>query len=243
MPRLLRAMLCMLSFGAVALAQERKIEISPFAGGYFSSGFQESEISFPGFLSVTGFLVTPNFSRTPSTGEPNSGIFGVRGSHQLPRSLALEGTFGFSPTGQRFREAAEFTFVEDCLSGGVCPALATGTGETYQYAGNLLYELSNRGGWVPFFTAGAGAVTRTDSRPTLTFTPVLDFLDPNDGTLTFRIAPSEAQTNLSVNLGGGMKKYLSDRYGIRFDFRSYISQPRGDTVNNMELSFGLIFRL
>jgi len=40
-----------------------------------------------------------------------------------------------------------------------------------------------------------------------------------------------------------VKKYLTDRYGIRFDFRSYISQPNGDTVNNMELSFGLIFRM
>ena len=46
-----------------------------------------------------------------------------------------------------------------------------------------------------------------------------------------------------MNIGGGVKKYLTDRCGIRFDFRSYISQPNGDTVSNMELSFGLIFRM
>ena len=250
MQRILSIALCAFSFAIAARAQERRIEISPFAGGYFDSGFQQG-----GFVDI--------FGRKGTSGEPNSGIFGVRGSHELTRSLALEGTFGFSPTGHRFREGPEFRYFDSddfliepffLVIEPLFPAIRAG--ETYHYAANILYELSNRGGWVPFFTAGAGAVTRTrieraltpTIRPYLSPDPILSpptispYLSLYPG-VDYPVVDPETQTNLSVNLGGGVKKYLTRRYGIRFDFRSYISQPSGDTVNNMELSFGLIFRL
>jgi hypothetical protein len=217
-------------FTAVSLvvpshAQEHKIEISPFAGGYINSGYQTT-----GRIDVVG--------RTASSGEPNTGIFGVRGSHVLTSTLVLEGTFGFSPTGRRrsFPTGAGFIFtdVENFLTS---TDSFRSNGDTYHYAANVLPNLYDKEGWVPFFTAGAGAVRRAGKEPTLGIVT----LPP--GSITVVPEETGSQSILSVNIGGGVKKYLADRYGIRFDFRSYINQPDGDTVNNMEFSFGLIFGL
>ena len=225
MRRILPVVLATICLTQAVRAQERKIEISPFAGGYFSTGYQ----SYRSIGNISGL-------GPPATGgEPKSGIFGVRASHNLTSSLSLECTFGFSPTGLRFRrEGWSFSSIEAFLTGSGPPP--DRAGETYHYAGNILYELYNRVGWAPFFTAGAGAVTRTGREPTTT--PVISpylALSP--------VSQPSTQTNLSVNLGGGVKKYFTDRYGIRFDFRSYISQPSGDTVNNIQVSLGLIFKL
>jgi hypothetical protein len=57
------------------------------------------------------------------------------------------------------------------------------------------------------------------------------------------VAAAPSDTSLSINFGGGLKKYLTDRYGIRLDFRNYLSRPLGDTVDNIEVSLGLILRL
>ncbi|MBI3935290.1 MAG: sodium/proton-translocating pyrophosphatase [Acidobacteria bacterium] len=86
----------------------------------------------------------------------------------------------------------------------------------------------------------AVAATRTDNKHS-GITPTIGVISPSPSPSP--LVDLEAETNLSVNVGGGVKKYFTDRCGIRFDFRSYISQPSGDTVNNMELSFGLIFKL
>ena len=159
MQRILSIGLFAFSFAIAAHAQERKIEISPFAGGYFNSGYQSTGTDF---LVLIGFI-----GPSGTSGEPNSGIFGVRGSHDLTSTLSLEGTFGFSPTGQRYpSEGWSFSSLEDFLNGlGPPPSQA---GETYHYTGNILYKFYNRGGWAPFFTAGAGAVTRSSKRSSMT---------------------------------------------------------------------------
>jgi hypothetical protein len=101
-------------FGIVFLAgsapaQERKIEITPFAGGYFSAGFQSVKLvqwgpsavaSGPGIITLTPQPL-PVRDLKP-VDEPNSGIFGVRASYDLSRRFTLEGTFGFSPAGREF---------------------------------------------------------------------------------------------------------------------------------------------
>lgn len=234
--------LCVFSVASVARAQERKIEISPFAGGYFTAGDQHTSSRLT-FLTGNGSVMgLGGLAAPPNTeGEPNSGIFGVRASHALTQSLTLEGTFGFSPAGPRFQSSGfTFTSIAVFLQESVPAPLPVHNGNTFHYTANILYKFYNRGGWSPFFTAGAGAVTRTRSKrlsnsPTLGIAP--------DGSVTVDVVEPQTQTNPSLNVGGGVKKYLGDRYGIRFDFRSYISQPNGDTINNMELSFGLIFRL
>jgi hypothetical protein len=91
-----------------ARAQERKIEIAPFAGGYFSAGFQSFQrvgfgpiILAPGQpLQPTVLPITPR--ELKPVDEPASGIFGIRASYDLSRRFTLEGTFGFSPAGRQF---------------------------------------------------------------------------------------------------------------------------------------------
>ena len=70
-----------------AHAQERKIEIAPFAGGYFSAGFQS--VKLVGFgpiviqpVPTPGPLIniTAAVRDLKPVDEPASGIFGVRGS-------------------------------------------------------------------------------------------------------------------------------------------------------------------
>jgi hypothetical protein len=92
---------------SAAPAQERKIEIAPFAGGYFSAGFQS--VHRVGLGPIILAPVPGRASALPFTSgevkpvdEPNSGIFGVRASYDLSRRFTLEGTFGFSPAGRNF---------------------------------------------------------------------------------------------------------------------------------------------
>ena len=236
-----------------AQAQETKIEIAPYAGGYFSAGFQS--------VKLVGFGPAATVRDLKPVDEPNSGIFGVRGSYDLTRRITLEGAFGFSPAGRNF--VVSFG-PSPLVLGGITspsppvvsptpPTPPTGTqialpvvaplirgNDTFHYSGNVLFRWPRARGWTPFLTGGLGAITRTAEvrvrtgpLPLVTGIPIR---------LQFTV-PSPTETDFSVNFGGGVKKYFSTRCGIRFDFRDYVSTLGEDTVNNMEVSFGLILRL
>ncbi len=74
--------------GSFAFAQDEKIELGVFAGGYFNSGFQSFKVLNP----ITGAQV----GTFKPVSEANSGIFGARGSYQFRPQMAAEATFGFS---------------------------------------------------------------------------------------------------------------------------------------------------
>jgi hypothetical protein len=244
---------------SAAQAQERKIEISPFAGGYFSAGFQS--------FQTVQLLPTPVIREARPVDEPNSGIFGVRASYDLTPRFALEGAFGFSPAGLSSSPAVgawTFTSISDFLMGRVEPAAAVVVGpspfrgkDTFSYSGNVVFHWRKANGWTPFLTGGLGAAQRTgelalpavvipvvvpillpEPQPAPTFPP-----SPRPGTTLAFSTPSPSETDFSVNFGGGVKKYFNDRYGIRIDFRNYTSEVGDDTVNNIEVSLGLILRM
>lgn len=76
------------------------------------------------------------------------------------------------------------------------------------YTGNaVVYPLGNRRGFVPYVTAGIGGLTLF-SRPALSV----------DDTLTF----------LTGNVGGGAKYYLSERWGVRADYRLLGTRGQND---------------
>jgi hypothetical protein len=241
---------------AVAQAQDCKIEIAPYAGGYFSAGFQS--------FQTVQLLPTTAVREIRPVDEPNSGIFGVRASHDLTQRFALEGTFGFSPAGRSSSPAGVFSFsnIADFLTGNIgLPGVVVPRSpllrgkDTYHYSGNVVFHWRKGNGWSPFITGGLGAVQRTGelalpSGPFPVF-PVISPLPPPPTvppsprpatSLAFSI-PSPSETDFSVNFGGGVKKYFTDRCGIRFDFRNYTSEVGADTVNNMEVSLGLIFKM
>ena len=247
-------------------AQERKIEVSLFAGGYFSAGYQ----SFQQVSVGVGPLVSGGNGRDISreftpVNEPNSGIFGARASYDLTSRFSVEGTFGFSPAGRstELPPPVPFDFVDS-------PSLPTPDlyfdpfafsllipsvrdSDTYHYAANAVFHWRKPNGWAPFLAAGLGAVRRTAE---FAFSPITIPPVPAGGTgggqsssIVSTILPSPSETNFSVNFGGGVKKYFSDRWGIRFDFRDYVSGLGGDilsnedAVNNLEVSLGLLFKL
>src|SRR2546422_6696832 len=143
-----------------AFAQDEKAEVGVFAGGYFNSGFQSFKVLNP----TTGAQV----GTFKPVSEANGGIFGVRGSYNFRPQMAAEATFGFSPAG-RTQNSSAFGVLVPVLVGvgsqqGINFALRAPVlrdGNVYLYSGTLLTYLNQRGTWRPFFTVGAGGITRT----------------------------------------------------------------------------------
>src|SRR3989454_11949554 len=91
-PKLLVIAIWFAVTGSFAFAQNEKIEVAAFGGGYFNSGFQSFKVLNP----TTGAQV----GTFKPVSEANSGIFGVRGSYNFRPQMAAEATFGFSPAGR-----------------------------------------------------------------------------------------------------------------------------------------------
>ena len=235
------SLLICLCTASIAHAQRGDVEISPFAGGYFSAGFQS--------VTTVNLLPPPaTVEQFKPNDESNSGIFGVRASYDLDRRFSLEGTFGFSPAGQTNPQGGgvgvwTFGSLVDFLQRITPPPILVSVRgkDTFSYSSNAVFHWRKSNGWAPFLTGGLGAITRTAEIGPVT---VFQSLPAPEGLISLTSSfPSLSQTDFSVNFGGGVKKYFTDRCGIRLDFRDYVSEVGSDTVNNMEVSLGLIFRM
>ena len=227
--------------GSFAFAQDGKTEIGVFAGGYFNSGFQSFKVLNP----TTGAQV----GTYKPVSEANSGIFGVRGSYNFRPQMAAEATFGFSPAG-RSQNSSAFGLVPVLVvpvgsQQGTPIAVRSPVlrdGNVYLYSGTLLTYFNQRGTWRPFFTVGAGGITRTAKiafvqNNAVRFDPsfIISIISPT-------LVPSTTRTDMALVLGAGFKKYLPHGLGARVDFRDHINKFDQSTVNNMELSLGLFTR-
>src|SRR5881296_3701744 len=226
---------------AFGFAQDEKTEVAVFAGGYFNSGFQSFKVLNP----TTGAQV----GTFKPVSEANSGFFGVRSSYTFRPQMAAEAAFGFSPAG-RSQNSLAFgqvpTFVVPVGSQQGTPvavrSLILRDGNAYLYSGTLLTYFNQRGTWRPFFTVGAGGITRTAKiafvqNTAVRFDPsfIISIISPT-------LVPSTTRTDMALVLGAGFKKYLSHGLGARVDFRDHINKFDQSTVNNMELSLGLFTR-
>ena len=223
-----------------AFAQDEKAEVGVFAGGYFNSGFQSFKVLNP----TTGAQV----GTFKPVSEANSGIFGLRSSYRFMPQMEVEGTFGFSPAGR-----SQNTPTTGIPAGIVLvtnpPAIPVPIrapvlrdGNVYVYSGTLLTYFNQRGTWRPFFTVGAGGITRTAKiafvqNNAVRFDPsfIISIISPT-------LVPSTTRTDMALVLGAGFKKYLPHGLGARVDFRDHINKFDQSTVNNMELSLGLFTR-
>jgi len=143
---------------AFGFAQDEKTELGVFAGGYFNSGFQSFKVLNP----TTGAQV----GTFKPVSEANSGIFGLRSSYRFMPQLEAEGTFGFSPAGrsQNFLGGIPTSIVQVQPAPTVPIAFRAPVlrhGNVYLYSGTLLTYFNRQGTWRPFFTVGAGGITRT----------------------------------------------------------------------------------
>src|SRR6266581_1174874 len=225
-----------------AFAQDEKTELAVFAGGYFNSGFQSFKVLNP----TTG----ARLGTFKPVSEANSGIFGVRSSYNFRPQMAAEATFGFSPAG-RSQNSFPFGMAVPVLVVPVesqqaipiavrSPVLRDGN--VYLYSGTLLTYFNQRGTWRPFFTVGAGGITRTSKiafvqnpLPILVGVTPVPIISPT-------LVPSTTRTDMALVLGVGFKEYLQHGLGVRMDFRDHINKFDQSTVNNMELSLGLFTR-
>ena len=223
-----------------AFAQDEKAEVGVFAGGYFNSGFQSFKVLNP----TTGAQV----GTFKPVSEANSGIFGLRSSYRFMPQMEVEGTFGFSPAGR-----SQNTPTTGIPAGIVLvtnpPAIPVPIrspvlrdGNVYLYSGTLLTYFNQRGAWRPFFTVGAGGITRTSKiafiqnpLPILVRVTAVPIISPT-------LVPATTRTDMTLVLGVGFKKYLPHGLGARMDFRDHINKFDQSTVNNMELSLGLFTR-
>ena len=209
---------------------------------YFNSGFQSFKVLNPSTGAQVGTF--------KPISEANSGIFGVRSSYNFRPQMAAEATFGFSPAG-RSQNSFPFGMAVPVLVVPVesqqaipiavrSPVLRDGN--VYLYSGTLLTYFNQRGTWRPFFTVGAGGITRTAKiafvqNNAVRFDPgfIISPISP-------ALVPSTTRTDMALVLGVGFKKYLPHGLGARSDFRDHINKFDQSTVNNMELSLGLFTR-
>src|SRR5881296_2266028 len=223
---------------AFGFAQDEKTEMAVFAGGYFNSGFQSFKVLNP----TTGAQV----GTFKPVSEANSGIFGARGSYNFRPQMAAEATFGFSPA-SRSQNPSPFAVVPVLVASEQAIPIALRSpvlrgGHAYLYSGTLLTYFNQRGTWRPFFTVGAGGITRTAKiafvqNNAVRFDPsfIISIISPT-------LVPSTTRTDMALVLGAGFKKYLPHGLGARVDFRDHINKFDQSTVNNMELSLGLFTR-
>ena len=209
---------------------------------YFNSGFQSFKVLNPSTGAQVGTF--------KPISEANSGIFGVRSSYNFRPQMAAEATFGFSPAG-RSQNSFPFGMAVPVLVVPVesqqaipiavrSPVLRDGN--VYLYSGTLLTYFNQRGTWRPFFTVGAGGITRTSKiafiqnpLPILVRVTTVPIISPT-------LVPATTRTDMTLVLGVGFKKYLPRGLGARLDFRDHINKFDQSTVNNMELSLGLFTR-
>src|SRR5437667_7730874 len=238
-PRLVIVIWFLLS--ALGFGRDEKTEVVVFAGGYFNSGFQSFKILNQQQAQQVGTF--------KPVSEANSGIFGVRGSYHFRPQMAAEATFGFSPAG-RSQNSSAFGLVPVLVvpvgsQQGTPIAVRSPVlrdGNVYLYSGTLLTYFSQRGTWRPFFTVGAGGITRTSKiafirnpLPILVRVTTVPIISPT-------LVPATTRTDMTLVLGVGFKKYLPHGLGVRMDFRDHINKFDQSTVNNMEMSLGLFTR-
>ncbi len=234
----LSAFLLIVAIASMVGAQDGKMELAVYAGGFFNTGFQSYRISNP----ATG----QTMQTFKPVSEPNSVIFGIRGSYWMSPRITAEGTFGFSPAG-RSQNSIVFgipgpILTTDSSSRITFPSFSpyVAGGDVFLVNGVLLAAVTTNRTWTPFLLAGAGAITRTGD---VRFVPnPLAIGSPSSQVSIFLpsvIVASPNRTAMTLVLGAGFKKRITSRFGIRLDFRDHINTFDGSTVNNLETSLGI----
>ena len=132
------------------------------------------------------------FTETSQNIEPAFGNFALGGSvtYNINRWIGIEGEFG-NAVGIR----QNLTWNDAALADTRTPSL-------YTYSGNLVINpLTNNGGVIPYGTIGAGGLTLRNS---------------ND---VAALRLGDNTTYFAANVGGGLRWYLNDRWGLRGDYR------------------------
>jgi outer membrane protein OmpA-like peptidoglycan-associated protein len=119
---------------------------------------------------------------------------------------------------------------------------------------NPVFNFTPRGSRIrPYVTVGVGAAQFTPTSAAKKFAR-----DPATDAI-YHSANLNDNLQVALNYGGGVKFHVSDRFGLRFDARGFMSRnptyslpnyptggiyvPKGDRLNGVQLTAGLIFYL
>jgi opacity protein-like surface antigen len=186
--------LALLFVSTYAFAQDETSEITLYVGGFLGDSFIiKPQPLIPEVKAVLDDQFTVGF----------------RYAYYFHRNFGLEGGVGFTPA----------SIVTSAFVSGGSFVNSVIDVDTYVMQANLLYRFT-QGSFVPYVTAGAGAVhfnIRTSQ---------FGFLTPSE-------------TDFAPNVGGGFKYRLKNEYFFRLDGRVYWVRP-GFDVTDDKATFGEI---
>jgi len=151
--------------------------------------------------------------------EQKSGIgFGGRVAIELTPQIAIEGSLEYVMAERQFNKEDLDAAKAKMSSIGYSPYFTwkDSGGKIMRYYGNVVFNLSTEGEMIPYVTAGIG-ITKFSGTPSITGNRPdraerMDLFYEDASALTF-------------NGGFGLKYFLSEKIGVRFDFRAFYCSP------------------
>lgn len=168
------------------------------------------------------------------------GKFGLRGTVDLTDNWAVEAAYSFGRNNLRITELDEV------------PPEERGFGlRIHQFTGNLLYFLNTpEERFRPFVTAGLGVTNYNPTGRAKVIAATMDFIDES--------ALLRSSNKFAFNLGIGLEAIVTERLGVRLDFRDHITKiprfgvpaappgsgvdffPVGGSIHSFETSVGIV---
>ncbi len=151
--------------------------------------------------------------------EQKSGIgFGGRVALELTPQIAIEGSLEYVMAERQFNKDDLDAAKAKMGTIGYSPYFTwkDSGGKIMRYYGNVVFNLSTEGEMIPYVTAGIG-ITKFSGTPSITG-------DRPDRLERMDLSYEDASA-LTFNGGFGLKYFLSEKMGVRFDFRAFYSSP------------------
>jgi hypothetical protein len=111
-------------------------------------------------------------------------------------------------------------------------SIHTVQGHQILMTGTLDINLKTQGSVIPYVTVGAGVISNIGDAPSATLAGNYQFLfggSPMSETDTLTVRDSRANAFVGL-VGGGVRYYVSPRWGVRFEVREHVSKNTGNTL-------------
>jgi len=189
-------------------------------------------------LFPEGIMMSDKFSEFSAEQKP---IFGACLAYELTKRIGIEGSFGYSQIPAEFRFEYNDPFSME-FSNNMEPSsgLVKADMDLLCYDANLVLNLFT-GRFQPFVTGGVGGITYATRK-----------LTGEIAGIDFEMEEGSPRTQLTYNVGGGLKLWLLNSVALRAEARYYISQLEGtapgtesqveEDVSHIEVSGGLSVR-